>query len=364
MASCLSVLRFASSKDNEESLKLLMSRIDDHFGKNADAPEVPPKNEDTGTTITISNRYFSANVSLEFVPDETSEQRVLSNSSNVAMKEDGIVLVVDASQASDLASTLDAHHDRAIAAGGGDLLRLCVALGEPDCRQMTPKQIEEDYSRRILWCLDRGYEYIASCDLSDDGVLQGHDERDKEGFARLVEAIQGTVWSSAIMEKQKGKQLQASYVEVRTPNQKASCSGADQCDTHEDTANNYEPPDPSQLPPLTANFGPSKEEDKEREEKARKALLGQTNQQGGDIEGQHHEEARNEHLMDEFEGALKQASRIRDMSHSGQLSDDERRQRAGDAAVLLMDLLGKMGYDEDGESDEEVQQGTDFEGEK
>jgi hypothetical protein len=61
-----------------------------------------------------------------------------------------------------------------------------------------------------------------------------------------------------------------------------------------------------------------------------------------------------ERFMNDFEVALRQASRIQDASKSGAISDEERRQRAGDAADLLMGLIGKMGdFDDDDETDDE-----------
>jgi len=50
---------------------------------------------------------------------------------------------------------------------GGNMLCLCFGIvGNaiwPAAR--TPKEIEEEYSKRVLWCLNRGYEFISACDL-------------------------------------------------------------------------------------------------------------------------------------------------------------------------------------------------------
>jgi len=53
---------------------------------------------------------------------------------------------------------------------------------------------------RVTSCGAWIVEYVEA-DLSEKGISSGHDARDKEGFARIVEAISGTVWSSAVMEK-------------------------------------------------------------------------------------------------------------------------------------------------------------------
>ena len=63
-------------------------------------------------------------------------------------------------------------------------MRLCVGV---NFEGIGPTAQDNEYSRRILWCLDREFEYVEA-DCSEQGQQQGHDERDKEGFARIIEA--------------------------------------------------------------------------------------------------------------------------------------------------------------------------------
>jgi hypothetical protein len=132
----------------------------------------------------------------------------------------------------------------------------------------------------------------------------------------------------------------------------------------------YEPPNPSELPPITASVGET-EEDQERGEKARKAISslqqndpssasiylddGQENfGPSTDVVQQRQSEMEQERFMNDFEGVLRQAASIRDSAKAGDFSDEERRQRAGDAADLLMGLMGKMGdFEDDSETDGE-----------
>jgi len=67
----------------------------------------------------------------------------------------------------DLTTLLNPVHEMVLAAGGGDMLRLCVGIVGNAVRPVaqTPKEIEEEYSKRVLWCLNRGYEFISACDL-------------------------------------------------------------------------------------------------------------------------------------------------------------------------------------------------------
>jgi hypothetical protein len=223
-------------------------------------------------------------------------------------------------------NALDSVHERLIQhlPSAGDLLRLCIGVcyGATKSDEMdsatndaVDKQHEDEYARRILWCLDRGYEYV-EVDLSEHGQSQGHDDRDKDGFARVMEAMAGTVWTSAVLKQSRAAPVSHNPTQL----ERSAASEPHQTDNPHDAA--YIPPDPLTCTPMPlsdddhpSDFPSSTDPD--------------------------------ERLMDRFEVALGQAARIRDLSKSGELSDQERRDRAGDAAVLLMNLLGQMGYDDD-----------------
>lgn len=339
------MLRVASPTEYaDNALHQLTQRLANHFGSKGPPPSTRKSPE--MTTLLLSNRYFSARVALKSIHDDTPSPDGLT------LKEDGILLL---STTEDLRG-LDTIHEQAISRGAGDLLRICVVVTTgtevPQQHQhlyKTPKEIEEEYAKCVLWCLDRGYEYIPSCDLSDEGVSRGHDERDKDGFARLVEAIQGTVWSSAVMVGRGSNALIAPVESSPSPSS-PGLAATQQQSTHKRNLEN----------------------ERNREEMARKALLEGFNEEDdnntpanadaeiGLMRPVHHENTKreqvhNEHYFDQFEGAIREAARIRDLSLSGQLSDQERRQRAGDAALMLCELLDQAGFDE-GESDVEQQE--------
>lgn len=340
--SCLSVVRIGPISENVSG-SMLRNSLLDHFARKNGGESAEPTHR-----VTCSNRYFTAEVLLQDIGGTNQE-------ADLPLAEDGIILVFDAAKSnpdfpvSMTASfdSLDSVHDQVVQEGAGDLLRLCVGvtIGKYDASEIRGKDHEEEYSRRILWCLDRGYEYVEA-DLSEEGLGTGHDERDKEGFARIVEAIGGTVWSSAVMGSSKKKQLEQSFAETR--------------DQHGDAADEYVPPDPSMLTPPGIAKG---ESDEVREAKAREALLSQATgdfldefQENIDPEtaSQRAQEREQERALDSFESAMRQAARIREMSRSGSLSDEERRARAGEAAVLIMDLMGKLGADDENEEDSDV----------
>jgi hypothetical protein len=320
MTSRISIVRLGGA---ESAALLLRSAIYKHF----DAQQC---------YLTITNKYFQAKVQIEeFSPSQEYENG----------KEDGIILVFDAESTTTTAANFDSVcriHDTAEELGqNGDLLRLCVGI-KSAAGSNTVDNDENEYARRIHWCLDRGYEYVEA-DLSDEAVTLGHAERDKEGFARIVEAISGIVWSSADMKA--GKKQNETY--------KPAAASSDVVDD-EHVDGTYEPPDPTLLPIVPGAV----EASKEREEKARQVLLNESNLLDPtaemstyiDDEGKNDpdvlDERQQERFFDSMESALKQASRIRDQSRAGELSDDERRQRAGEAASLLMGLMNHVGFDD------------------
>lgn len=331
-SSITSVLRIGLAENNA-SAALLKTALQSHF----------ETDDNDATTLTVSNRYFHANVQLEdLVPPSKSLETT---------KEDGILLVFDAmhSNPSVIGSNssscsfdaLTLVHDQAERDGEcGDLLRLCVGvyIGEKTSTELRGKDHEEEYSRRVLWCLDRGYEYVEA-DLSQEGQLSGHDERDKDGFARIVEAISGTVWSSAVMEKSKKQELKQSYDE-----EKETLATAKQGE--EESENPYVPPDPSLL------------DTQIQSELVKDSVDASTENYFIDDA----KAAEQDRTMENLEGLLREAASIREASRAGELTDDERRKRAADAATLMMSLMNQMDEEDDQEGDFGVDSSSDEEG--
>lgn len=412
MSSCLSVARIGGSSIDNVAVDMLRKSLLNHFSQaNTSATNILGVigDQDSTTTaprLTVTNRYFSAHLILQEIgqdpPQPVAEPQqdggnLESSSESLPFKEDGVILVFDHVMAAESGSSssssptdqylnvstsvasfnaLEPIHDRAEALlQAGELLRLCVGVsvnadgGGTTTPQTNTKEYEAEYARRILWCLDRGYEYV-EVDLSPEGVTAGHDVRDKEGFARVVEAVYGTVWSSAVMGGDKQKELKQQFAQAQAT---AAAVDAKDGEVAKQDSNAYEPPDPSKLPPITASMGETGQ-DQERGEKAREAILQQKDvftdsdpqseylddgQEsigvGPNAAQQRKNEIEQDRFMNDFEGVLRQASSIRDASKSGAFSDEERRQRAGDAADLLMSLMGKMGdFDDDDETDEEA----------
>ena len=334
--------------------------------------------DDDDSTLRISNKYFSAHVRLQDIGSAMFTDDT---------KEDGVILVFDALVSNpDRPTTHDqlsfgvtfdslpmAHEKTESMDGAGDLLRLCVGvtLTPPSSPQdLRGQKADAEYSRRILWCLDRGYEYVEA-DLSADGLLKGHGDRDKEGFARIVEAIQGTVWSSAIMMKMSssttphhtlGSQQQQQYHHQDDQREEKTASIMGEEEEQEEKENPYEPPDPlilgtafatmatpvggAQSPPSLATAADDISD----------IILDPDSVVGGPAErmaemAELKKDLEADQLFEQMEGVVREAARIREASKSGTMTDEERRHRAGDAAMALVNLLTQFGLDDDDDDD-------------
>lgn len=324
--------------------------------------------------LAIHNKYFNASIILKDIENEQEED---SEKNSV---EDGIILVFDAvksnpdrlnkdrssvAQSGVTFDSLQYAHQKSLSNNScGDLLRICVgvSLAELSPSEIRGKDHEKEYSQRILWCLDNGYEYIEA-DLSEAGTLKGHNDRDKDGFARIIEAIEGTVWSSATMPTSKSNKLKGSFASSKEKIEENECIGTE-CkgsflveENEERKENKYEPPDPPLSTPTAFQ--------NQATEQIRKdvtSIKSDKNDDVGDtkiedsvasifgfneVEGIDAEDINEDKLFVQMESVLKEASQIREASKNGILSDEERRERAGDAALALVNLMGKFGLNND-----------------
>jgi hypothetical protein len=353
---CTSVLRIGPSGDKATILK---SALLSYFQQASDEPSNP----ELPNQMALKNKYFTANILLHELGHDLPNTNYDDDAALSLYKEDGVMLVFDALQCNpDIAngSSFDTLHD-VHDPTAGDLLRLCVGISLGNCSATElrgTKDPEGEYSKRIMWCLDRGYEY-AEVDLSADGQAAGHSERDKEGFARLIEAIQGTVWSSAVMKPRKTAAQQVEEAEAAAAKAKEeSKTNGSSTPSEGDKGTTeiaYEPPsvdllstlsipDPTAHLPTTPPTTPTVENvnDEYLDEPASEQEAQQRASQKTE-----------EQAFSQLEGIMKEATRIRDMSlRSEHDNDEDRRKRAADAATLMMGLMDQMGLDDDdGEDD-------------
>ena len=342
--SCFSVLRIGPIDSNNGHAALLRSAIITHFNEGKARHDAPSQSSsssrDKSQHLTISNRYFDANICLTGLHETTDS--IVDDQSACLLQEDGIILVFDSSATSSstsLSSSFDSlgllHNSAEEMDRAGDLLRLCVgvSMGPTALLSDGTKKSEQEYSRRVLWCLDRGYEYVEA-DLTREGLKAGHDERDKEGFARIVEAISSCMWSSHVMKSSRDMAAPSLMKESGSLNEKQNLQSDDKIVDHEGI---------SSLPNTN---------DTNREAAAVACLMegvedtsNNTNTSTEEAQGQIQQEI----ALNEFEHVIAEAKRIREASQSDSMTDEERRQRAGDAAMRLMGILDTLGFDEDGD---------------
>jgi len=172
--------------------------------------------------LSISNRYFNANILLSPLDDDTITNEGI---------EDDIILIFDGTSSSNFDKLTSIHYTKAVSNKEyGDLLRLCISTTYgPSPLSNGTKSSEEEYSKRVLWCLDHGYEYV-EVNLNEEGMTTGFDERDKDGFARVCEAIGSCMWSCHVMKPRNGIGVSGGS--------RLSNSGSSEVDNSESQTNN------------------------------------------------------------------------------------------------------------------------------
>lgn len=358
-----SVLRIGPLTNPNASL--LRSAIASHFKSS------PPSDDDGDASsaadgdddeLIVSNRYFTASVLLKGLHQDI---HTVDNTRGRHCIEDGIILVFDAELSSSSSSrqynfdTLQSLHEAAISNDrAGETLRLVAGIRftSPPPLSDGSKRSEEEYSRRVLWCLDYGYEYV-EIDLSAEGKKRGFDERDKEGFARCVEAIEGCMWSSHVMKQRVGSGRGGGR--GGTINASVVAKGVTSKDNLTEVGEMKTTDDEQDTTVTLKSTAIDTSSDAEREAAAMQSLL-----QGVDKDSNRNDDTsphddhdnniqQHELSFSELEHVMKEAKRIREASKNECMTDEERRQRAGDTAVKLMGLLERLGFDDDEEEENE-----------
>ena len=313
-----------ASDGSKSAASILRSALLTHFSASTSSS--------SNSTIAIDNKYFTASVALADL--ELVDAGVDGGGD---AKEDGVLLVFHdnvAGQAAPLDALASVHSAAEASNQAGDLLRLLVAVSMGPVPDKTTKAAEEEYSRRVLWCLDRGYEYVEA-DCSEAGVKAGHDEREREGFARVVEAVSGTVWSCSVNKPRAQRGAAAALAKIEAEMQKGGEEregGASEPDTSDkggaDTSG-------AKAEPTAADAFPMPAEPKADQDAGN----------NGDNDGE------DKLFFENLESAMAQVRSISSQARSGTLTDEERRMKASDAAVALMGMLESMGFDDESSSD-------------
>ena len=330
--SCHSIVRIGPLNSNDDGCytALLRSSITNYFTTSSSSNEDDGNKTNDLHRLAISNRYFDASVVFAGLNESTNA--ITPSESTV---EDGIILVFDSSPSASQDMCFDPlnklHENAEKSTDLGDLLRLCVGISfGPSPLADGTKASEEEYSRRVLWCLDRGYEYVEA-DMSPLGMESGHNDRDKEGFARIIEAVSSCMWSSRVMKKRAAVATTAAAAAASNGNGNVK----DTADADTTTSSNPK-------------------SDADREKSAVASLMQGVDQ---DIESKNKtdEIKQQEMAFHELERVIADAKNIRESSQNDSMSDEERRQRAGDTALRMMELFDKLNFGDDEEDSDETE---------
>ena len=132
-----------------------------------------------GNVMAIKNRYYSANVTVMCLD-------VASAAESGQMSGADACVVVNPPDLSALSAVL-ADHDFGT--------RLMVRLLDGPEVEGEEGSEDESPSELLLWCLDHGFELVTA-DRSNLFVTWS--EREKDGLARVVEALQPTMWTGMV----------------------------------------------------------------------------------------------------------------------------------------------------------------------
>jgi Alpha and gamma adaptin binding protein p34 len=347
-SSCTSLLRIGGP--HTDATQLLQNAIWQYFQRsktktNEKTNSIPDRSREM--IFQLENKYFTANVQLTNLKDQESSTNTDKANNQHYAAEDGIIIVFDAieynpdyfngSSFHDLQTIVSDESNRnsqesSSSSSSNYLLQLCVGISIQSIEtpeQWRGKNHEDEYSKRILWCLDHGYEYIEA-DISYDGQRKGHDDRDKDGFARIIEAIEGTVWSSAIQNKNRTSTTIETTIKTQLTTQSRH-PATTIVPSSLTSPNPFLSSQPSHHDIDTDDDDDVYLQEPETPEEALKRE-------------QHSQESK---AYTELESLMKEANRIRYMSQRGDLTDDDRRARAAHAATLMMNLMDQMGLNEE-----------------
>lgn len=344
LSSCTSVVRIGGPTGSEVAIGIIQKQLLHHFQHSSG------NDDERCPLIQFNNKYFDAFVRLKSILDDKKKENDDDCDDPINEKEDGVILIFPSDNASidtftEIHNQMETNiHDL------GDTLRLCLTTttinNNSTTTTMTKKEEEELYSQRVLWCLDHGYEYI-DVDLSQEGLTSGFDNREKDGFARVVEAMRGTVWSSAIMKSRSSKCATTSTSSITDVNNNITRSDPNKCMSMCSEQKTMTKDDNCEHQNVNNNIG-----NQESETTKDKIYSINTNTQEEETRKDDEDDAKREKILDDIEQVMKEASRIRKESRNGEMTDDERKKRAGDAASMLLGLLDQIGFGDDNEEED------------
>jgi len=179
-----------------------------------------------------------------------------------------------------------------------------------------------DVSSLILWSIDNNYEYI-DIDCNDiNNIIITNDSREKEGFPRLIEALESTMWSS--MQRKDRSSLSISSSSITT----TTTATTDNLIIEETFTNETEQN--------------TKKEYKIHMDSNDKFVLEVDNT--NDVDDDDNDE---DVFYKNFSEVIEKAKDVRAQVLAGNISDQERRENAAKIALQLAKMIELDGDDDD-----------------
>lgn len=263
---------------------------------------------------------------------------------------------------------------------------LLCAWNKADCDgPATPKEKESHGEAMLGWCLDNGFEHV-ECVASMP--LEGSVGREKSSVARVLEALQSTMWSNIVRATAAPPSASTA---VSSSSSAASSSlekaaekeGAyDVLNPHDEAAKallEAEEKEAEGLMKTTTKAGDGDDDDgafageSDDAAKALMAAMAASPQEGGSkkttgaasaaaAKGKGKpgpSAAALEDIDKDFGRIFEEVKAVRDAAKSGKMTDEQRREAAAQATMRLMAMFGGMGMgmgDEDEDEEEEAAQ--------
>jgi len=265
-------------------------------------------NNDSIDSIIISTKYYNANVTINrYVIDDNN-----NDISSLKEKCEAMIVLLndkDNNSNSDLLSIVKCDND-----DDDDLIatKLLVNIKYND--------ICNDISSLVLWSVDNGYEYIDidSNDSSSISIIS--DSREKEGFPRLIEALEATMWSSLQMKDKVITTTSSITSEILISEQTSTIKEEQIVSSEEKTNREY------------------------------KIHMDSNNKLILEVEDDIDEE---DVFYKNFSDVIEKAKDIRAQVLSGNLSDKERRDNAAAIALQLAKMIDLNDDDDDDDDDDD-----------
>ena len=215
------------------ALSAYLTRYDTHviLGKSVAAKEFEEEDSKKVCTYVVNNKYFTADLDVRRVVYGATDTEI--NSSSSAGSEGFVLVISQDSAESRLTSTgtgsstlqSDALLAAALVASEDDdvSVRLVVVLSPStgDGLEGINMPAREAW---VSWCCDHSFEFVEVSTGTAAVLRETHDEREKDGLPRVVEALSSHMWRSM---QSKGGNGVASKNSVQTSIAPDSITAAD-----------------------------------------------------------------------------------------------------------------------------------------